>query len=304
MTAQPELDPKNPHMNVRDNVNMDPNGAGQDHRMALYNSAYDINASGTGYKSDCFPKDFPRNFPKDFPNTGDGKDFEIPHCWPLPNGGDWDHRLNPDSVKPSDQQENKAETKLDSGINGLIPDADKQNLKDANHALLTGDSAGLAAVYEKYKDDPEKLKAFLQEQNHELKDANSEVGVKLTDDGKIYVSKDQGHTAVEIDPATGQTAVRKVMHGPDGEIYIGDKVDNADPNKTLDRIGNHAVNEINEPEFQTGWGLHHEHLKGHFRHSYLTTMQYQIDPNAGADANAMPADQNVVTTNAPQATYV
>ncbi len=289
MTAQPELAPKDPRI-MRDNLNMDPGGAGQDHRMALYNSAYDINASGTGYQS--FPKDFQRN-----PPLGDGKDFEIPHFWPLPNGGDWDRRLNPDSVKPSDQQENKAETKLDSGINGLIADADKQNLKDANHALLTCDSAGLAAVYEKYKDDPEKLKAFVQEQNHELKDANSEVGVKLTDDGKIYVSKDQGHTAVEIDPATDATAVRKVMHGPDGEIYIGDKVDNADPNKTLDRIGNHAVNEINTPEFKLGWALQHDHRRSHFRHSYLMNMQDQ------SDNNAVPID-NAVTTNAPQATYV
>jgi hypothetical protein len=55
-------------------------------------------------------------------------------------------------------------------------------------------------------------------------------------------------------------------------------------------------------EFKTGWAQH-EHLKKHFRHSYLTTMQYQVDANSGPDVNAAP-DQNVVAKNAPQATYV
>jgi hypothetical protein len=119
------------------------------------------------------------------------------------------------------------------------------------------------------------LKAFVQEQNRELKDSKTGVGVQMTDDGKVYVSKDQGQHAVEIDPSTGVTDVRKVTHCADGEIYVGDEVKNGDPNKALDRIGNHAVNEANEPNFKFPCNLIHNHLKSHFKHAYLTTMQEQ-----------------------------
>ncbi len=281
MTAKQDFDPRDASMNMRDNMRMEPRGD-QDHNMALYQSAYEPNGSGTGFRTDCFPRNFPRNFP-----DNNGGDMEIPRCWPLPGGNDWN--------KPSDAQETKAETKLDAGVNGLIPDADKQNLTDANHALLTGDAAGLSAAYAKYKDEPDKLKAFVEEQNRELKDAKSDVGVQMTDDGKIYVSKDHGQSAVEIDPATGETSVRRVMHGPDGAIYVGDKIDNVDPEKALDRIGNHAVNGINEPDFR--FGMQHDRIRAHFKHAFLMNAQDQSDAPETSD-------QDVATPPNPQAIAV
>jgi len=284
MTAKQDFDPREASMNMRDNMHMDPRGD-QDHNMALYQSAYEPDGSGNGgFKSDCFPRNFPRNFP-----DSNGGEMEIPRCFPLPGGNDWH--------KPSEAQETKAETKLDAGVNGLIPDADKQNLKDANHALLSGDVAGLSAAYEKYKDNPDMLKAFIQEQNRELKDVKADVGVQMTDDGKIYISKDHGQNAVEIDPATGETAVRRVMHGPDGDIYVGDKIDGADPERSLDRIGNHAVNGINEPDFRFQFGFQHDRIKGHFQNAFLMNAQEQSGDPASPD-------QDLVTPPNPQAIAV
>lgn len=277
MTAKQDFESREAPMNMRDDMRMNPQG-NQDHVMALYQSAYEP-GSGGGFKSDCFPRNFPRNFP-DF-NNGE---IDLPQCWPLPGL---------DDSKPTAAQETKAETSLDKGINGLIPDADQQNLKDANHALLTGDAASLSNVYEKYKDDPTKLKAFVEEQNRELKDAKSDVGVQMTDDGKIYISKDHGMNAVAIDPATGEATVRKVMHGPNGDIYVGDKVDNADPQKALDRIGNHAVNDINEPDFPFSFALQHDRMRGYFRHAFLMNAQggEQLAANTG-DSNQTPPNPN------------
>ncbi|MBS2000816.1 MAG: hypothetical protein JST44_04870 [Cyanobacteria bacterium SZAS LIN-5] len=279
MTAKPDFDPREAPMNMRDNMRMNP-GGDQDSAMALYQSAYQSNPEGR-WRSDCFPRNFPNNLP-DF-NNGD---LEIPHCWPRPRPSDWN--------EPTEAQTTRAETKLDKGINGLIPDADQQNLKDANHALLTGDATGLSAVYEKYKDDPAKLQAFVQEQNRELSDANSDVGVKMTDDGKIYVSKERGMTAVEIDPATGETSVRKVMHGPDGEIYVGDKADNGDPQRTLDLIGNHAINDINEPNFRFSFALQHDRMRGYFKHAFLLNAQSEQGPQ---DEMEGPGDPNQFSPN-------
>lgn len=283
MTAKQDFDPREASMNMRDNMRMDPRGD-QDHNMALYQSAYEPNDSGNGgFKTDCFPRPFPRNLP-----DNNGGDMEIPRCWPLPGGNDWH--------KPTEAQETKAETKLDAGVNGLIPDADKQNLTDANHALLTGDAAGLSSVYAQYKDDPAKLKAFVEEQNRELKDAKSDVGVQLTDDGKIYVSKDHGQSAVEIDPASGETSVRRVMHDPDGNIYVGDKVDSADPETALDRIGNHAVNGINGPDFKFSYAMQYDHMRAHFKNAFLINAQDQTEPAS--------SDQDFVTPPNPQAIAV
>lgn len=269
MTAKENFDPREASVSMRDNMRTDPH-SDQDYATALYHSAYEP-GSGGGFKSDCFPRDFPRNLP-DFNGGGD---MEIPRCWPLP-GLD-------DSRKPTEAQTSRAETKLDAGINGLIPDSDRQNLKDANHALLTGDAAALAGVYEKYKDDPAKLNAFIEEQNRELKDAKSDVSVQTNDEGKILISKSHGGTAVELDPATGDTAVRKVMHDPSGNIYVGDKVDNADVGQTLDRISNHAVNDINRPDFRFSFALHHDRFKGHFRHAFLLNAQDDLTAQDGAE---------------------
>ncbi len=282
MTAKQDFDPREAPMPMRDDMRMDPHG-GQDHNMALYQSAYEPNNSGDGgFRTDCFPKHFPRNF-----SDNNGGDIEIPRCWPLPGGNDW--------KTPSEAQQTKAETKLDAGVNGLIGDADKQNLTDANHALLTGDAAGLSAAYAKYQDNPDKLKAFVEEQNRELKDAKSDVGVQMTDDGKIYVSKDHGQSAVEIDLASGESSVRRVMHGPDGDIYVGDKVDSADPEKALDRIGNHAVNEINGPYFR--FAMQYDHVRAQYRNAFLMNSQEQSDSPASAD-------EDFVTQPNPQAIAV
>lgn len=268
MTANEDFAPREGSMSMRDEMRMDPRG-GQDHNMALYKSAYDPSESGNGgYRTDCFPKHFPRNFP-----DNNGGDMEIPRCWPMPGGNDW--------RTPSEAQQDKAETKLDAGVNGLIADADKQNLMDANHALLTGDAAGLSAVYAKYQEDPDRLKAFVDEQNRELKDANSDVGVQMSDDGKIYVSKDHGKSAVEIDLASGESSVRRVMHGPGGDVYVGDKVDSADPEKALDRIGNHAVNEINGPYFR--FAKQYDHVRTHYKNAFLLSSQESSDAPVSTD---------------------
>ncbi|HEY9730641.1 MAG TPA: hypothetical protein V6C89_01930 [Drouetiella sp.] len=280
MTAQHDFESREAPMNMRDKMLMDEGN--RDPVNALYQSAYEPGPNGR-FKSDCFPRNFPRNLP-DF-NNGD---LDFPRCWPLP-GLD-------DSKKPTETQETKAETALDKGINGLIPDADQQNLKDANHALLTGDTASLSNVYEKYKDDPAKLKAFVEEQNRELKDAKSDVGVQMTDDGKIFISKDHGMSAVSIDPSTGEATVRKVMHDSNGDIYVGDKVDNADPQKALERIGNHAVNDINEPDIPIWFGLQHERMKGFFRNAVL--MSAQATPELSPivyDSNQSPPNPQVAT---------
>lgn len=272
MTAKPDFDPREAPMMMRDNMRMTPSGD-QDSAMALYQSAYQPNSEGR-WRSDCFPRNFPNNLP-DFSNG----DFEIPHCWPRP--GDWH--------QPTEAQTTRAETELDKGINGLIPEQDQQNLKDANHALLTGDAASLGAVYEKYKDDPARLQAFVQEQNRELSDANSDVGVKMTSDGKIYVSKNHGMTAVEIDPSSGETSVRKVMHGPDEDIYVGDKLENRDPQRALESIGNHAINDINEPDFRFSFALQHDRIRGFFKHAFLLNAQSDQSPQ---DETEAPGDPN------------
>lgn len=250
MTGKQDFDPREASLGGREEPAE--SRMGQEHAMALYQSAYDFNDSG---RTDCFPKDFPNRFPHPLPEGGG--DIEITRCFPLPEKG----FPRPDWVEPSESQQNRAETKLDSNVSALIPDADQQNLKDANHALLAGDSTALSGIYAKYKDDPAMLQAFVDEQNRELKNANADVGVQLRD-GQIFVSKDKGANAVSIDVESGDASVYKVMHGSNGDIYVGSQQEDGDPSKTLDRIGNHAINEINAPERNFDWRLPHLRMKG------------------------------------------
>src|SRR6202022_1472932 len=120
---------------------------------------------------------------------------------PIITGGGWRHPgrdpffpreplfpiKDPDRTDPTECKRKDAEKKPHKQIRCLIPECDKKNLEDANHAVLNGDTKALAAVLEKYKDDPAKLKAFTDEMNRELKDSHAGVGIHTTDDGKVEV---------------------------------------------------------------------------------------------------------------------
>ena len=220
--------------------------SGNDQTNHLFKSAYDSS-------SNCIylPRDhgLPTGFPKIDPDD------------PIITGGGWrPHQgdplfpreplfpiKDPDRTEPTQCEKNDAEKKLDKQISGLIPEVDKKNLQDANHALLNGDNKALAAVLEKYKDDPVKLKAFTDEMNRELKDSNAGVGIHTTSDGKVEVYRDNGHKAVEIDPKTGETCVRNIMVGPDGAVFVGDKDPNGNPDKVMEHVADRAVNNIEDP---------------------------------------------------------
>jgi hypothetical protein len=205
---------------------------------------------------------------------------------------------NPDFTKPTDQQETTAEKKLDKEIPSgqLISATDKQNLQDIDHAILTGDDKALAATLAKYADDPEKLKAVVGEVNKELKDSKSGVGLQMSDDGKVYAYRDDGHKAVEMDPQTGEvTGVRKIMVGPDGKAYIGDYDKNADPDKVMEHVADRAVNNINDPfqGFDQEWGTKLKHHWGKHHHGGLNPIDpmdpiYLMDNATTNNNNATP----------------
>lgn len=238
-------------------VSTSQSSGGHDLTNRLYISAYD---GGSNAYIAMLPRD--RELPKYFP-TIDPDD-------PIITGGGWKHPgrdpffpreplfpiKDPDRTEPTECERKDAEKKLDKQISGLIPECDKKNLEDANHALLNGDTKALTAVLEKYKDDPAKLKAFTDEMNRELKDSHAGVGIHTTDDGKVEVYRDNGHRSVEIDPKTGETCVRKIMVGPDGNVFVGDKEPDACPNQVMEHIADRAVNNIEDPLrgiFTRGW---------------------------------------------------
>ena len=181
------------------------------------------------------------DLPDIFQKGGFDKGVQIPKDFgQFPNFGDF--------TKPTDKEEHKAEGKLDKQIGGLVSPEDKQNLKDINHAILTGDDKALAGLLAKYKDDPEKLKAVVDETNRELKDSHAGVGLHMSEEGKVYAYRENGQRAVEMDPQTGQvTGVRKIMVGKDGEVYVGDADKNANPDKVMEHIADRAVSQINDP---------------------------------------------------------
>jgi len=242
----------------------------------LFQGAYGDDQSVQAYMGPRIPGDQVRPMPL-YPEGGV---FEIPKdpFEKFPNWGDFQ--------KPTDKEETTAEGKLDKQIGGLISKHDQQNLKDINHAILTGDENALAATLAKYKNDPEKLKAVVDEVNRELKDSHAGVGLHMSAEGKVYAYRDDGQRAVEMDPQTGKvTGVRKIMVGAEGDVYIGDVDKNGNPDKVMEHVADRAVSQINNPygDFDKDWLT--KILKHHGHHGGFNPVLLDAgaDPVAGTD---------------------
>lgn len=149
---------------------------------------------------------------------------------------------------PSDKERARAEEELNSHLSPLIPDADRKNLEAINHAILNGDGAAVAAALKNVP--PDKLDAYLQELDNNLRETHAGVTLAKTEDGKVVMYRDHGQRALEMDPTKGEVvSVHAINVLPNGDVELGGEILNGDTEKLAKRIGDSAVDNINGPEF-------------------------------------------------------
>lgn len=142
---------------------------------------------------------------------------------------------------PTEKESRGASDKLKAGINPLLTEGDKQSLEKAQAAILKGDPTGLKDVLSQYKNNPEALKAFVNELNQSF-DKN-DVALKLKANGdRVNLSgmTGGGYSDVDFDTSSGKVTASFGTLGRasfDGSISM-------DPEAVMKRMGNRAVQSI------------------------------------------------------------
>ncbi len=115
-----------------------------------------------------------------------------------------------------------AKERLANDISALVPEADRESMKALQDALIDGDLSKLQETLKGLSSDPEKLATMVKEVNERFNKHELYGGLDLSMDsnGDLLVYKEQGGTAVSINPATGETALRAVERQVDGSMLL------------------------------------------------------------------------------------
>jgi len=137
----------------------------------------------------------------------------------------------------SPESTKKAESALDSKVSGLLPQDDQNLLKAMNHAVVEGDTKALGAAIASMKDDPAKLKNFIDELQKNLNQSDAGVNISVTKDGNVVVYKQDDSAGVQYDSKTGKPTVVPIEH-QDGNVILGQgEVLNKTPDDVAKDIG-------------------------------------------------------------------
>lgn len=141
-----------------------------------------------------------------------------------------------------------AQEELNDKMSPLVSEADRKIAQSISNAVLEGNSKALAEALSQVKD-PERLKKFVEELNHNFKEANAGVSLAVDGKGHVLAYKDNGNTAVDIDPSTGAMTTRPISVAFDGTVTLEPgEILNGNPEKLLKKLGNTAVENINGPQ--------------------------------------------------------
>lgn len=121
----------------------------------------------------------------------------------------------------TDKDRTEAKEKLAGQLSDLIPEKDREALKNLHAGLIDGNLDGMKKALNALSDDPARLAKFLKEFNTQL--SKSGAGVELSQDGAgnvLIYDKFGGNTAVSINPKTGDTTLRAIERQNDGSVVL------------------------------------------------------------------------------------
>lgn len=124
---------------------------------------------------------------------------------------------------------------------GNFTEQEKKSLHDIQNALLDGRLDALTSAIQGLGNNSEKLSEILEEAQRNIKLAGGNASLALSD-GKAYIYGEKSKNAVQIDPKTGNTAVRPISRSDDGVVTLGSgEVISSTANSELRAIADETV---------------------------------------------------------------
>ncbi len=126
------------------------------------------------------------------------------------------------SIPVTEQDRTDAKEQLAKDISELVPEADRESMKQLQNAIVDGDMTKLQETLKGLSGDPEKLATMLKEINTRFDklEAGGGLDISIDSSGDVLVYKENGNTAVSINPATGATTMRAVERQADGSVLL------------------------------------------------------------------------------------
>ncbi len=123
---------------------------------------------------------------------------------------------------------------------GNLSEQEKKAVHDIQNALLGGTFDAFTTAIQGLSNNPEKLSQALEEAQRNIQLAGGKVDLAFSD-GKAYVYGENSKFAVQVDPETGNSAVKPITRA-DGAVTVGSgEVISKTPQAEFKAIGDDAV---------------------------------------------------------------
>jgi len=151
--------------------------------------------------------------------------------------------------KVTDEQRKQAKESLEKDLSDLIPEKDRQAMKDLHSAIIDGDLGKLQSTLKELSANPEHLKKIVDALGKQF---GKTMGVDVRTDsaGNVLLYEQGGNTALSINPKTGEASVRPVETQMDGSVVLKPgEIINKSSDEVLKDIGNEITRSLTHKRF-------------------------------------------------------
>jgi hypothetical protein len=155
--------------------------------------------------------------------------------------------LFPKDVTSTDRSD--ATKKLDGEITPMLPQDEQDALKNIHQHLIDGDPQKLAQDLQDFKKNhPDSYQVLMLELERELKLTGAGIGVALDSQGNTLLYKNDGKSAISINPDTGAVSERPISVAADGTVTLQPgEILNGDTGTLAKDIGDGAARNLTNP---------------------------------------------------------
>lgn len=151
--------------------------------------------------------------------------------------------------KVTDEQRKQAKEKLEKELSELIPEKDRQSLKNLQSAIIDGDLGKLQSSLKELSGNPEQLRKIVSALNKQM-EKRMGVDMRMDAAGNVLLYESGGSTALSINPKTGESTLRPMETQMDGSVVLKPgEIINRTPADVLKNIGDEATRSLTHDRF-------------------------------------------------------
>lgn len=151
--------------------------------------------------------------------------------------------------KVTDENRKQAKEKLEKELSELIPEKDRQSLKNLQSAIIDGDLGKLQSTLKELSSNPEQLKKIISALNKQM-EKRMGVDMRMDAAGNVLLYESGGNTALSINPKTGESTLRPMETQMDASVVLKPgEIINKTPDDVLRNIGDEATRSLTHDRF-------------------------------------------------------